>query len=101
MLQVPAVSAEIIPLLLVTEQTPGVVVPNTTGSPELALAETLAVPPNVKTGADAKLMLCGYALISAPPRPQLASNAPASTKTPSLISLQLIDLIDIYFILKM
>jgi hypothetical protein len=53
------------PVLLLTVQMLGVVLLYVTGRPELAVAETVAVPCKVREGTASKLMVCALGVLMA------------------------------------
>ena len=83
MVQVPGATA--VTVLPPMVQMPGVVLLNVTARPELALAETAAVPGKLNAGAAPKLMVCDRASMAGPlptPPPQAASSNVASAAVP-------------------
>jgi hypothetical protein len=91
MVQVPGATA--VTVLPLTVQMPGVVLLNVTARPELALAETAAVPGKLNAGAAPKLMVCDRASMAGPlptPPPQAASSnvVSAAVRFPDFILMQ-------------
>jgi hypothetical protein len=79
MVQVPDALPVTKPVLLSTEHTASVVLLYLTGSPELAVAETIAVLSSIfSAGGAPKLIVCGRASIAGPLSPQPARDTTAN-----------------------